>query len=85
MKNSLVIVEANKEKNAFKSPKYSPNDEFVDGIFTGILFSKMAFWESNFGIPLAKKVGNTSKQQIKKFRLRVARPTAWQNFIIKLI
>ena len=45
----------------------------------------MAFWDSKFDIPLAKKVGNTSKQQIKKFRLRVARPTAWQNFIIKLI
>ena len=42
--NSLVIVEANKVKNTFKSPKYSPNDEFVDGIYTGILFSKMAFY-----------------------------------------
>jgi len=47
----------------------------------------MAFWDSKFDIPLAKKVGNTSKQQIKIFRLRdrVARPMAWQNFIIKLI
>ena len=66
--NSLVIVEANKVK---KIPLKVQNTALMMNLLMAFIlafyFQKwhfMAFWDSKFGIPLAKNVGNTETNSI---------------------